>query len=97
MTTDHASLVGAVGGGALGRGQNSRSMREHLLCHVGELWPSGFRPQLNWRPACNSPHFPLFFIRKKTGGGGVTDVTVSLIVKIYNGMELSEKIYSLQK
>jgi hypothetical protein len=37
VTTDHASLVGAVGGGTLGRGGSSRSMREHLPCHVGEL------------------------------------------------------------
>jgi hypothetical protein len=37
MTTDHASLVGAVGGGTLGRGRSSKSMRESLLCHVGEL------------------------------------------------------------
>jgi hypothetical protein len=54
MTTDYASLVGAVGGGNLGRGQSSRSMRERLPYHQGELWPSGFRPQLNWIPACNS-------------------------------------------
>jgi hypothetical protein len=39
MTTDHASLVGALGGGNLGRSQSSRSMREHLPCHVGELSP----------------------------------------------------------
>ena len=53
VTTDHASLVGAVGGGNLGRSQSSRSIRERLQCHVGELSPplSGFRPQLNWRPA----------------------------------------------
>jgi hypothetical protein len=31
-------------------------MSERLPCHVGELWPSGFRPQLDWRSACNSPH-----------------------------------------
>jgi hypothetical protein len=31
-TTDHASLVGAVGGGNLGKGQSSRSMRERLPC-----------------------------------------------------------------
>jgi hypothetical protein len=29
--------VGAVEGGTLGRGQSSRSMREHLPCHEGEL------------------------------------------------------------
>jgi hypothetical protein len=49
-------LGGAVGGGNLGRGQSSRSMREHLPCHEGELSPfMGFRPNLNWRTACNSP------------------------------------------
>jgi hypothetical protein len=39
MTSSLAFLVGAVGGGNLGRSQSSRSMREHLLCHVGELSP----------------------------------------------------------
>ena len=34
----------------------SKSMREHLPCHVSELWPPGFRPQLDWIPTCNSPH-----------------------------------------
>ena len=75
MTTDHASLVGAVGGGTLGR-----SMRERLPCHVGELCALWFRPQLDWKPACNPSQFLLFFIRKNWGA--VTDVTVSLIVKI---------------
>jgi hypothetical protein len=37
MNTDLASLVGAVRGGTLGRGQSSRSMRGSLLCHEGEL------------------------------------------------------------
>jgi hypothetical protein len=55
VTIDHASRVGAVVGGNLGRGQSTRSIRECLPCHEGELWPSGFRPQLNCRPACNSP------------------------------------------
>jgi hypothetical protein len=36
MTSSHASLVGAVGGGNLGRSQSSGSMREHLACHEGE-------------------------------------------------------------
>jgi len=44
--------VGAVGGGNLGRSQSSRIMRKRLPCHVGELSPLGFRPQLNWIPAC---------------------------------------------
>ena len=53
MTSSHASLVGAVGGSNLGRSQSSRSMRECLPYHVGELSPFlGFRPQLDWRPAC---------------------------------------------
>ena len=39
----HASFVGAVGGGNLGRDQSSRSIREHLPCHEGELSP--FRVQ----------------------------------------------------
>jgi hypothetical protein len=37
MTTDHASLVGAVRGGTLGRSQSSRNRRECLPSHVGEL------------------------------------------------------------
>jgi hypothetical protein len=53
VTTDHASLVGSVGGGNLGRGQSSMIMRERIPYHVGDM---GFRPQLDWRPACNSPH-----------------------------------------
>jgi hypothetical protein len=36
MATDHASLVGAVGGGTLGRVRISRSMRERVTCHVGD-------------------------------------------------------------
>jgi hypothetical protein len=80
VTPEHCSVVGAVGCGTLGRGQSSRHMRGHLPCHAGRLWPSGFRPQLDWRPACNSPTILPFFIRKN--GGGVTDMTVSLIVKI---------------
>jgi hypothetical protein len=53
MTTDHASLVGVAGGGGsnLGRSQSSRSMRERLQCHAGELSPPGLRPKFNWRPA----------------------------------------------
>jgi hypothetical protein len=41
VTSNHASPVGAVGGGNLGRSQNSRSMRELLLSHVGKLSPPG--------------------------------------------------------
>jgi hypothetical protein len=37
VTTNHASLVGAMGGGTLGRGWSSRSMRQRLPYHVGEL------------------------------------------------------------
>jgi hypothetical protein len=37
MTTDHASLVGAVGGGTLGSAWSSKNMRERLPCHVGKL------------------------------------------------------------
>jgi hypothetical protein len=37
VTTDHASLVGAVEGGNLGRSQSSRSMKECLPSHVGKL------------------------------------------------------------
>ena len=71
MTTDHDSLVGAVGGGTLGRDWNSRSMREYLQC--SDLSSTGDQPAI--------PHISSsFFIRKKLGG--VTDVTVSLIVKI---------------
>jgi hypothetical protein len=51
VTTDHASLVEAVGGGTLGRSRSSRSIRDRLPCHVSELWPLGF----DWRLACNSP------------------------------------------
>ena len=41
MTSNHASLVGSVGGGNLGRSQSSSSIRECLLCHVAELSPFG--------------------------------------------------------
>ena len=34
MTIDHASIVGTVVCGNLGRGQSSRSMSEHLPCVV---------------------------------------------------------------
>ena len=52
VTSSHASLVEAMGGGNLFRLQSSRSIRECLPCHEGELSPSGFRPQLDWKPAC---------------------------------------------
>jgi hypothetical protein len=45
MTSNHASLVGAEGGGNLGRIQSSRSMRELLPSHVGDLSPLGPRDQ----------------------------------------------------
>jgi hypothetical protein len=37
LTSSHVSLVGAVEGGNLGSGQSSRSTKECLPCHVGEL------------------------------------------------------------
>jgi hypothetical protein len=45
VTSSHASLVGAVGGGNLGRSQSSRNMRELLPSHVGKLSPLGPRVQ----------------------------------------------------
>ena len=39
MTTNHAFLVGAEGASNFDRSQSSRSMRECLPCHIGELSP----------------------------------------------------------
>jgi hypothetical protein len=59
VTTDHASLVGAVGDGNLGRSQSSRSMREHLLCHVGELQLRGSDlSSTGDQPVCAEPNAP---------------------------------------
>jgi hypothetical protein len=55
MTTDHASLMGAVGGSNLCRSQSSKSIREHLPCHLGEL--SLFRVQTSAQLE-TSLHFP---------------------------------------
>ena len=62
MTSSHASsLVGAVGGGYLGRSQSSRSMRECLLCHTDELTPfwGSDLSSTGDQPVCAEPNAPL--------------------------------------
>jgi hypothetical protein len=69
ITSSHASLVGAVGDGNLGKNQCSRSIREYLQCHVGELSP--FRVQTSARLETSlSVHSPILHISL------ITDVSV---------------------
>ena len=88
-----ASLVGAIGIGNLGRSQSSKSIRVYSPCHLGELSPFGVQTlaQLETSLSVHSPiphNSTSVFIRKKRG---VTDVTVSLVVKISSGWKYQKK------